>query len=315
MMYDYFNVFFFGTSNSANSISEQYKINKEWAGINIFYELLALVMGRFKYHLYNTMDDRFYELSLLCDGVNGSAQGLTGVVNGKVGYGNQYSEYGYYNNVQLMDYTGKSIGRFIPDCPGNVEPDCVLAYDNKFNIPPIFRIKWYANRLTEIQGSISSAISNLRGSVVITCSEEQAPAVERAWRKSADGTPVILYFGDQEGGLGQEPSVMFNNQTGEVLKQLQEAYDKTMADFLTEFGINANGVINKLSGVSGTELKQNDQARRLNLYNALNSRKEGIEKLNKMYSKVVNDTATVELSDALQEQEADYGQSDVSELE
>lgn len=282
-MYNFFDFFFFGM-NSKKSVSDYYKLNKKWAGLQIFYELLSLVLGRFIYDLPETMDDRFFELILLTNGVNGTAIGRDGELgNFRVGYGNQFSKYGYYNNVNLMDYMGMSQGIYIPDCPGNVLPDCVLTYDNKYNIPPILRIKWYAERLTQIQGSIAACIANLKGSVIFKCTKEQEPAIKRAWKNADDGSPVIISFAPGEGGMDVDPDVITNPQTGEILKQLQEAYDKTMADFLTEFGINANGVINKLSGISDDELKQNDQARQLNLQNALGMREKGIEKINKMF--------------------------------
>lgn len=294
---NFFNVFFFGL-NSKKNVSDYYKINKKWAGLNIFYYLLALVMGRFDYELADGMDDRFFELVLLTRGVNGTAIGRNGFLgNFSVGYGNQFSQYGYYNNVNLMDYMGMSQGQFIPDCPGNVMPDCVLTYDNKYNIPPILRIKWYAERLTAIQGSIAACIANMKGTVIFKCTIEQKPAIERAWKNADDGSPVIISFNPNEGAMDVAPEVITNPQTGEILKELQETYDKTMSDFLTEFGVNANGVINKLSGISDTELQQNDQARQLNLQNALKMRQKGIEQINKMFGV----QCKVKLADVLEE--------------
>ena len=283
-MYNFFDMFFFGVGGKAKSASDYYKLNKRWGGINIFYALLALVLGRFEYELPEGMDERFFELALISRGVNGTARGRDGEIgNFTVGYGNKFSKYGYYNNVQLMDFMGLSQGSFIPDCPGNLMPDCVLTYDNKYNIPPIFRIKWYAERLCSIQGSIAACIANMKGTVIFKCTKEQEPAIKRAWKNADDGTPVIISFAAGEGGMDLDPEVITNPQTGDILKQLQEAYDKTLSDFLTEFGINANGVINKLSGVSSQELEQNDQARAINLQNALIMREKGIKQINEMF--------------------------------
>ena len=289
-MDNFFDIFFFGL-NSKKSISDNYKLNKKWTGLQLFYYLLSMVMGRFKYNFPEHMDARFFELTLICNGVNGTSK--TG--NYKVGYGNKFSKYGYYNNVNLMDFMGMSQGQFIPDCPGNVEPDCVLTYDNSYNIPPIYRIMRYANRLNDLQASITTCIANMKGTVIFNCAPEQKKAIARAWKEADDGTPVIIACGPGEGDMAQEPQVITNPQTGDTLKELQETYDKTMADFLTEFGINANGVINKLSGISDNELKQNDQARQINLNNALEMRKQGIEKINKMFGL----NCTVELAEPL----------------
>lgn len=282
LLNNFLDFYFFG--NGKKSASDYYKISKKWAGLNIFYSLISLVIGRFDPELAEGMDPRYFELTLICKGINGTAIGKDGTLgNFQVGYGNQFSKYGYYNNVTLMDFMGMSQGQYIPDCPGNIQPDCVLTYDNMYNLPPIFRIKWYAERLTLIQSSIAACIANMKGTVIFQCAPEQKKAIKRAWEDANDGSPVIISCGPGEGDMAQEPQVITNPQTGDILKQLQETYDKTMADFLTEFGINANGVINKLSGISDTELKQNDQARQINLYNALKMRQEAMEKINKMF--------------------------------
>lgn len=290
----FFDFFFFG--NKKGSISDSFKLNKKWAGLQNFYKLLALAMGRFVYDLRPSMDARFFELTLLCRGMNGTGIGKDNEVgNYSIGYGNPFSKYGYYNNVQLMDYMGRSQGQYIPDLPGNVMPDCVITYDNLYNIPPIQRIYYYADKLTRIEGSINACIANLKGTVIFKCTKEQEPAIRRAWKNADDGSPVIISFAVGEGGNDIDPEVMTNMQTGDILKVLMETYDKVMSNFLTEFGINANGVVNKLSGISDSELKQNDQAREINLQNALVMRQQGIEKINKMFGG--NDT--VELAEPL----------------
>ena len=101
-MENFFDVFFFGL-NSKKSVSDYYKLNKKWAGLNIFYDLLSLVMSRFVYDFPDTMDARFFELVLLCNGVNGTARGTDGEIsNFKVGYGNKFQKYGRYNNCNLI---------------------------------------------------------------------------------------------------------------------------------------------------------------------------------------------------------------------
>ena len=298
-MYDgnFFDIFFFGL-NSNKSVSDRYKINKKWAGLNNFYDLVATVMGRFEYEGMDElpkMDPRFFELTLIADGCNVTAPDMGEAHNYKVGYGNKFQEFGYYNNVTAMDFMGMSHGSFIPDLKGNVMPDCVITFDNMYNIPPLFRIKWYADMLTEIQGSINTCIANMKGTVIFKCSKEQEPAIKRAWKNANDGTPVIISFAPNEGGMDMDPEVITNPQTGDILKQLQETYDKYLAMFLTEFGINANGVINKMAGVSGMELMQNDQKRAINLNNALVMRQKGIEKINKMFGTNI----TVKLAEPL----------------
>ena len=309
-MYDnFFDVFFFGM-NSKKSISDQYKINKKWAGLNIFYDLLSILMGRFEYVLPEGMDARFFELALITNGVNVTCKDAAGLIgNYKIGYGNKWSKYGYYNNVQAVDYMGQVHGNYIPNTPGNVMADAVLTYDNLYNTPPITKIIWYANVLTDIQGSINACIANMKGSIIIRCSKEQEPAVRRAWKNANDGSPVIISFAPNEGGFDIEPEVITSQQTGDILKTLQETYDKYLSMFLTDFGINANGVINKMAGVSGEELQQNDQMRQLNLDQAYRMRQKGIDQINEMFG--VN--ATVKLTEPLEEKKPDMPENNDEE--
>lgn len=286
MMNDnFFDFFFFGCgTGSKKSISDQYKISKRWAGLNIFYGLLSILMGRFIYDLPEGMDARFFELTLLAQGSNLTCRDKSGELgNYYIGYGNKFNKYGYYNNAQAMDFMGLSHGNYIPNCPGNIEPDAVITYDNLINTPPIMRIKWYADRLTDIQGSINACLANLKGCVIIRCSKEQEPAVRRAWSNANDGSPVIISFAPGEGGFDIEPEIITNPQTGEILKELQESFDKYLSMFLSEYGINSNGVINKMSGVGDQELKQNDQMRQLNLDQSFRMRQKGIDEINEMF--------------------------------
>lgn len=307
MYYDncFFDAFFFGGS-SKKSTSEYYKLSKKWAGLNIFYDLLMTVIGRFEYeNLPDSMDDRFFELCLIAHGCNVTAPNKEGLPqNFKIGFSNQFQEYGYFNSVGVMDFMGRSYGQFIPDLKGNVMPDCVVTFDNKFNVPPISRIRWYADKLCDIQGSISTCIANMKGTILFKCTKEQEPAIKRAWKNADDGSPVIISFAPNEGGYDLDPEVITAPQTGDLLKQLQETYDKYLSMFLTEFGINANGVINKMSGVSDQELIQNDQKRQLNLNNALVMRQQGIEKINKMFGTNI----TVKLVEPLQQPEPKYNE-------
>lgn len=281
-MYDLYNAFFFGCG-AGKSAARKGTLTKKWAALNIFYRLLDLVRGRFTYELGPDMDARFLELCLIYSGRAAILDYLGEIVNGEVQAGNSWSRYGYLNNCTITDFMGKSYGQYIPDMPGNVMSDCVVVYDNGYNVPPIGRIQWYADRLATIQGSINSCIMNLRGSTVISCSKEQEKAVKNAFMNAADGVPVILSFDQHEGGLQLEPRIITNPQTADILRVLTETFDKTMAEFLTEFGINANGIINKLSGISDTELEQNEQMTEIAFNQAYNSRKEGLKRASEKF--------------------------------
>lgn len=299
-MFDFYDFFFFGggCKGHRNALAEA-KITKNWAGLNIFYTLLNIVMNMLKLNLPETMDARSALLYLISSGhfaitrIKGGKFDKEGdLMNLNISDMNNMTPYGLPLNMGLVDFTGKSYGRFIPYTPTNREnADCVIVYWNKKDVPPIYRILWYARRLMELQASISASISNLKGTVVVRCQKEQEKIVKSAWRAADEGLPVIFTY-DGAKDFGNPPELLCNNITGDVLRQLQETYDKTIADFCGEFGINANMVLNKLSGVSDKELSQNDERNDILVNAVLNSVKEGLQYATELFGEEMS----VELS-------------------
>jgi hypothetical protein len=145
--------------------------------------------------------------------------------------------------------------------------------------------------------------------VIIRCSKEQEPAVRRAWENASDGSPVIISFAPGEGGFDIEPEIITSPQTADILKSLQEGFDKYLSMFLSEYGINSNGVINKMSGVGDQELKQNDQMRELALDQAFRMRQKGIKEINGMFGV----QASVKLAKPLETPEPKENKDDFDE--
>lgn len=273
--------FLFGPGGKNVGLS--FDFDKKSSRALIFYRLISLVIGRLKYTLPSSVDPRYMELTLLSGGagfdmVGGEPRNFSAIISGT------YNQYGYPESVQLIDYMGRSYGRIIPDFPGNDGiADGVVIYDSKYDLPPIYRINWYANRLWRIQVSIAVAIQNLRMGVIFEANgPSQARAIERAIKALDEGKPFLIDYG-KEAALAEPPRITRSLDSGDGLKTLTELYDKTFCDFLTEFGINANGTINKLSGVSDTELQQNEEATEISLNAALEQRREGMEKCARMF--------------------------------
>lgn len=279
---NYFDMFF---ANFGGGRGDRFEYDQKAAAALIFRRLMTLVLNRFKYTgLPESVDVRYLEMCLLTGGKAAFHKEGNDIFNYAAIISGSFNRYGYPVSIELMDYMGKTYGRVIPLLPGNeVGADGVLMYDNKNDIPPVFRIWWYANRLYLLQSSISTAIHNARAGVIWeTNSRAQTRAIEKALKALDDGKPFIITYGE-ENDLKDPPKITCNIQTPEILKTLTETYDKTLADFLTEFGINANGVINKLSGVGDLELNQNVEATQIALNAFMESRRKGLERLNQLY--------------------------------
>lgn len=288
-MYDYFDGFFFGTGcKGYKGASTDTRLKKNVAWWNIFCELVNLVANRFKPKdgtLPDTMDWKFLMMCL----INSNKAGVIKtdsdeVCNGNIIGGSNFSRYGYLINCEVIDFMGKPYGsRYIPNTPGLEDvANCGIVYMNELNSRPITRIIEAAMRLTELQSSISAAISNLKGTVVISCEKEQEKTVIKGWTEAGEGVPVILSFNGSS-SFGNKPELLCNPQTGDVLKVLMETYDKEFARFCSRFGINNNQVMNKLSGVSSDELKQNEEQDYIILHSDLDCLNKYFDRVNKMF--------------------------------
>lgn len=273
----YFDGFFFGNGKNPEKNA---LIKKGWTGLKVFYDLTELYMGRFVYKMPETCDPFFFELCMLYSGEAMIIKKDGEIMNLRPIEAGRFDKYGYPEVYSLMDYVGRNYGRYIPDSPGNAGiAEGVLCKNRKNPVPAIYKLIWYADRITELQTSISASISNLRGTTIVVCgSKEQEAAVKRAYKNAGNGIPVIFAFGNSEGAFSQPPQIITNAQTGDILKTLQENYDKTVSQFCADFGINAAAVVNKLSGVSGEELKQNDEMININMMNDYNTRKDAMRR-------------------------------------
>lgn len=309
-MFTFFSDFFFG-SRCKENVFTSYIRERQESILNIFYSLLSVILSSYKLNLEQTMDDRYMLLEMILTGRAAVTKYEDETLSLGVLDENNMSRYGRPVSVGLTDYMGKSYGRMIPYDGTNKEyANGVLVYWDDKNIPPIYRVFKYAEKLVNIDCQINAAIKNLRATVVVRCEAEQKKVVEEAWNEASKGLPIILtYKGSSE--FGAQPEVMYNNMTGEILKQLQETYDKTLQDFCSEFGVNGNDVINKLSGVSDKELQQNEQLIEIRRQAIYNSIKKGLDMCNEFYGTSLSvDTAydienTEEKTEENTEEEAD----------
>lgn len=289
-MYNFYDNFFFGVGGKYND-SKKALFDRNWTAKNVLYKMLDMLSARFKWKIPMSCDARFLELCLLSYNKAGiakvkSTNGLyevEGIMNLNAITTNQYSPYGYPVKMSLVDYMGKSYGtNFVPILPqGKEGANMVLILESKFNLPPIYRIMWYAERITQILISIKAAIENTTGSVIIQCEKEQKKSIDRAIQESRSGKPLIISFDKNDQFM--EPRIMTNPQTSDILKTLYECLDKEWANFYAEFGINANAVMNKMSGVSDMELEQNEESTNLMLQSELESRKLGCKQATELF--------------------------------
>ena len=289
-IYNFYDNFFFGIGGKYNE-SKKALFDKNWTAKNVLYKMLDMLASRFVWKMPLTCDQRFMELCLLSYNKAGIAKvkndnGLyevEGIMNLNAITNSIYSPYGYPVKLSLVDYMGKNYGtNFVPVLPQGAEgANMVLVLESKFNLPPIYRVAWYAERITQLLISIKAAIENTTGSVIIQCEKEQTKAIDRAIQESRSGKPLIISYDRNDQFL--EPRILTNPQTSDILKTLYECLDKEWANFYAEFGINANAIMNKMSGVSELELMQNEESTNLMLQSELDARKLGCKQATELF--------------------------------
>ena len=293
--YNYYDNFFFGCNGKIND-TKKALFDKNWTAKNVFYKMLDLLITRFKWKIPKSCDERFLEFCLLVYNQAGFAKikqkindiYVEGYMNLQPLTQSLYSPYGYPISISLVDYMGRNYGsNFVPILPqGGEGANMVLCLNSKCNTPPVYRVMWYAERITQILISIKAAIENTSGSVIIQCDKEQKKAIDRAIQESRTGKPLIISTDKNDQFM--EPRIMTNPQTPEIIKTLYECLDKEWANFYAEFGINANAVMNKMSGVSDMELIQNEESTSLALQAELDCRKLACEQFKELFGEEIS---------------------------
>lgn len=192
---------------------------------------------------------------------------------------NNYSFYNYPSSVQIFDFVGRPYGIHVPISKFDIKPfgDCVMIWDNALRTSPIMNVLYYANRLSYINSQINAAITNLRGTQIVACTEEQKEQAVKTYKMGNDGMPIVFITYHPDDINSFKPILLSSPEIPDVLKTLYEIWDKTMADYLNSIGIRCNNEINKKSGVTPLEITENRQNTDIILNAAIESRLEGIE--------------------------------------
>lgn len=291
MYFDYLNEFllFAGRKNRRSGTYQRALALKRRGDAHIFNQLCQEYTGRFKWKYKPTngapsICEELIERTILENGMcalfkmheEHGSYSRDEWRNARAAAVGDPSFYGYPNTVELTDYSGNSLGNYIPvqDQDDSDIANCVLIYDNSSRWSPIITVLYYAERLSKLNASISGCIENILGTSIITCDESQMRDIARQREAAAAGTPYILKI-DGYGGQ-QDPNLMYTPGASEALKTLYEAFDKTHADYLQSIGIRSNNEIDKKSGVTPIEIVENRQNVDLILNQALEMRLNSI---------------------------------------
>lgn len=292
-MFDYLNecIAFWGRSNRRDATYKQAQLIKKRGDAYLFNFLCTEFTSRFRWK-YEPADGRrtiateLIERTILFGGACAFAR--VNKTNGsytddswrnfRVAGMDNLSFYGYPNKCTLTDYAGRTYGERIPvqEQEYDTFANCGLIYDNFTGWSPLWTIFYYVDRLSVINTSIEACVRNILGTSVITCTREQARAIEKQRTAAAVGVPYIIHF-DEDDLKPPAAAIMSTNGASDELRTLYQSFDKTHHDFLQSIGIRVNSEIDKQTGVTPMEIIENRMNVDLILNDAFETRKKGIE--------------------------------------
>lgn len=240
--------------------------------LDYFYRLEELAINMFEWsNVPDTIDIRFLELTLCeygyCVYFNDDIIGnlaLTCMLGGPLDvyripiYRRAYANNGY--NKDLLP------------------TDSVIIYNNYLHQPSIMTILLYARRLYEIERTIDVNVKAQKTPVAILCSEEQRLTLQNLYAKYDGNQPVII--GAKNLDLDSVKAIT----TGApfVANDLNILKRQVWNEALTYFGIE-NSNTEKKERLVTDEITSNLGGVQAQRYVMLNSRRDAVKKINKMF--------------------------------
>lgn len=240
--------------------------------INFYQRLFSIAISRFEYdNLPDTVDRRFLELALFCDGqALFFKDDVIGFLGLRCSPGGALNVYGYPTVRRAYAANGYTATRD--------ESNSVLIYDNNEHYPAMRHIEMFAYRLYTIERAIDTNVNSQRTPFFITCDENQRLTFKNIMMQYDGNTPII--WGQK--GINLDAIKVFPTTAPYVAKNLQELKMQIWNEALTYLGVsNANFV--KRERLISDEVARSMGGVVASRYSPLEQRLRAVEKINKMF--------------------------------
>lgn len=255
----------------------------------MFYNrIVDLCLSRFEYkNLPDTIDPRFIELALLGDGMavyfNDEVVGnlcLRVMAQGPIGlYDIPERRTAYANNGYRKELT---------------EEDSVMVYNNYTRTPSTMHIANYANRLAELEMTISVNIKAQKTPLLITANERERYSMLNTYMKYSGDQPVI--FGTKS--FDPNSFNVLKTDAPYVSDKLYQLKTDTWNEMLTWLGIS-NVSITKKERLITDEVNRSQGGTIASRLSGLEARRDAIEKINRMFNQNIEVIMREELDTTL----------------
>lgn len=231
---------------------------------------LATCMFEWK-NLPSTVDERFLEMQLFSKGVcvffNDSDIGelaLPVSFQGKLDVYNHptkrraYASNGYHRNL--------------------TEKNSVLIYNNYIHTNSVLDVEMFAQRLSHLDRIIDVNTNAQKTPILITCSEQEKLSMDNLYMKYDGNQPII--FGTKD--LNPKALTVLKTDAPYNADKLYQLKTQYWNEALTYLGIS-NINVQKKERLISDEVTRNQGGTIASRYSRLESRREAVKKINKMF--------------------------------
>lgn len=180
--------------------------------------------------------------------------------------------------------------------------NCVPVYDNlKMDNSTIKYLINYANKLTEIDTTLSVNLEQLKTPYIIECSENMLTSAKKLILQKSQGVPYIFKKKNKNGIDIKDDIKIFNTNTPNYFQELFMFRKKLTNEFDTIFGIKCLDD-SKKERLIADEVNQNSETIRINRNFRLKSRENAVKEINKMFGtsiKVIYDVQEEDSEDVI----------------
>lgn len=234
--------------------------------------LLDIAVNRYDWeNLPDTVDPRFLELTIFCEGCAvffcDEVMGFLGL---QVMYGGNLDV--YHNPIDRTAYASNGYQKRLTN------QDSVLIWNNALRTSGLPQLEQYAIRLYEVERAIDTNVKSQKTPVLIRSSENQRLVMQNLYQKYDGNQPFI--FGDKN--LDIDGIKVLNTQSPFVADKLQLLKRQYWSEAMTFLGVD-NVSTEKKERLVGEEVTGNLGAVEVQRLSGLNARQQACDKINRMF--------------------------------
>ena len=256
---------------------------------SMYYDrIVNLAISRFEYkNLPETVNQRYMELALLGDGmcvyfddpVIGNLC-LRTMIDGRLGlYDIPFRRVAYSNNGYRRNLDANN---------------SILIYNDYLHRPSMYNIAYYAHELANFDRIMDVNVNAQKTPILITASERDRFSMQQLYMQYDGNNPYI--FGSKSFDPNQFK--VFKTDAPFISPELYQLKTDVWNEMLTWLGIS-NVSINKKERLITDEVNRSQGGTVASRFSALESRKDAIEKINKMFGTKIEVSFREELDTTL----------------